>query len=643
MALLAGQSITKIFPTQDVFTGISFAIEPGERIGITGPNGSGKTTLMRIIVGQEEPTTGTIDRQKGVRTAYLPQEVPELHGSTLWQMMMALFQSVLELEKTIDDLAHQMADDDSPAILERYSRLQHEFEEQGGYDYQHRIEAVLTGLGFAEERWHRPVGELSGGWRTRALLARMLLERPDVLFLDEPTNNLDLDAVCWLEGYLQDLNANLVIVSHDRFFLDKLCNRVWEVGFGRIETYKGNYTSYREQRQARYERRLKEWEAQQAFVEKEQDFIRRHIAGQRTKEAQGRRTKLERYLEREAVSKPEIGKTVRLKLECGARTGDMVLESRDLQIGYDQPLATVEDLRLERGDRVAIVGPNGAGKSTLLKTLAGQLPPLGGHFRWGANVETGFFRQHHEDLKPNLSLVDCIREVQENRSDAEARDLLGALLFSGDDAFKRVGDCSGGQKARLAIARLAYPQPNVILLDEPTNHLDIDTMEGLQRALEGFAGTILMVSHDRYLVQAIARKILVVEAGTATLMDGTWDDYLAGHRQNDSSQGTGAPTAAPQQTAPDDSAASGKAAFEAAKKRESERRSQQRRHDQLETQLHGLEDEKKALEVSLAKASEKQQLDELQKLNAQYEAVSTQLDEVWEEWAELAEALEGDG
>jgi ATP-binding cassette subfamily F protein 3 len=638
--LISSASITKVYPTQDVLRNVGFAVQPGDRIGVTGANGTGKTTLLRLIAGLDEPTFGTIDQQKGLRLAYLPQDVPELLGSTLWQTMLDVFAPLLELERTLTDLAQRMAEPDCPAaVVERHGELQHDFEERGGYRYVNRIETVLTGLGFARDRWPRPLQELSGGWRTRALLARLLLEEPDILLLDEPTNNLDLDAVCWLEQFLQQYRGNLLIVSHDRAFLDKLCNRIWEIGFARLEDYPGNYTAFRKQRQERYERRLKEWQAQQDYIAKEEDFIRRNIAGQRSQEAKGRRTKLARYLETETKPKPELAKTVHFRFQADVRTGDMVLETRDLQIGYvaGQPLTTVTDFRLERGDRVAIVGPNGAGKTTLLRTLMGQLPPLGGSFRWGANVEPGYLSQSHDVLDPNLTLVDAVRQVQDVRSDADARHFLGALLFSGDEAFKRVTDLSGGQRARLGIARLAHRHPNLMLLDEPTNHLDIDTMDALQDALLAYPGTLLLVSHDRYLVQALATRLIVVADGTTRLLDGSWEDYVA-------SRGGGPPPTpardaaqAPESAA--ESAAAGRARYEAERRRENDRKRKQRRYEELEASLHELEDEKRMLEHAIGKAGEAQQLAELTRLTQQYQAVSEQLDRHWAEYAQLAEDL----
>ncbi len=635
MPLVSAQNVTKIYPTQDVLRNVTLVVNEGERIGLTGANGTGKTTIMRMLVGLDEPTTGTIDRAKSVRLGYLPQHVPQMLGTSLRQAMLDVFASVRSLETQLADLAHQMAEPNCPPeIIARYSRLHAEFEHQGAYDYQHQIDAILTGLGFSQAQQQRPLEELSGGWRTRALLARLLLEKPDLLLLDEPTNSLDLEATIWLEQFLQSYPADLMIVSHDRFFLDKLCNRIWEVGFARVETYKGNYTAYRKQRQERYDRRLKEWEAQQLLIEKEQDFIRRHIAGQRSKEAQGRRTKLERYLEREAVDKPEYARNVRLRFTAGRRTGDMVLDVNDLRAGYDTPLVHLPNLRIERGDRVAIVGPNGTGKTTLLRTIAGDLPPLGGTFRYGANVEPAFLRQHHEDLDPELTLVDAIRQVQDIRSEAEAREILGALLFSGDDAFKRVADLSGGQRARLNIVRLAYRNPNLLLLDEPTNHLDIPTMEALQKALQDYEGTILMVSHDRYLIQAVARKLIVIEHGKATLVDATWEEYAAGRLPiPDEEAPATARAAAPE-------ALDGRGAYEAKRRRENERKRAQKRYEQVETQLHELEDEKRMIEHAIGKAGEQQDLDELIKLNAKFQAVTSQLEQLWEEYASLAEELE---
>lgn len=640
MPVLSGRNIEKHYAGQDILQGVSFALDAGDRVGLVGANGSGKTTLLRLIVGQDEPTRGDLDKPRNLRLGYLPQDVPDLLGDKLFETMLEVFRPLLDMEHELGELTHRMAAPDCPPrVLARYDHLHAEFERLGGYQYQARIKAVLGGLGFLPEQFDQPLQQLSGGWRNRALLARLLLEEPEVLLLDEPTNNLDLDAIRWLEQFLAGYKGTLLVVSHDRYLLDKICNRIWELSLQHLETFNGNYSAYLRQRQERFDQRQRAWEARQELIEKEEDFIRRYIAGQRSKEAQGRRTKLERLLRDDPVPKPVHLQGISIGFPPVERSGDIVLRTRGLACGYvpGQPVIRVKDFQLERGERLAIVGPNGSGKTTLMRTLMGQLPPLEGSFHFGASLTRGYLSQTHDVLDPNLTLVDAIRQFQGSPDDAAARDFLAALLFRGDDVFKRVASLSGGQRARLALGRLTLVRPNLLLLDEPTNHLDIPSLETLQEALLDFGGTIIAVSHDRFLVRALARRLLVVRAGEAELLDLTWDEYAG-----TGTAGTGSSWAASAAEASPEAAEKleRKEQYKADRKRQNELQRKQRRFEELEGLIHELEDEKRMLEHAIGKAGEAQNLPEIQRLHGQYEAAGQQLARYWDEWSDLAEFLE---
>jgi ATP-binding cassette subfamily F protein 3 len=399
-------------------------------------------------------------------------------------------------------------------LIESYGEAQHRFELAGGYSYPVTIKKVLTGLGFTAEDFRRPMFQLSGGQKTRALLARLLLDGPDLLILDEPTNHLDIRAIEWLEGWLKDYPGALLLVSHDRYFMDNVVNYIWELIFGRVEEYRGNYSHYVRQRDERHTHLLKEYERQQDFIEKEQDYIRRNIAGQNTRQAQGRRKRLNRYLKDVALARPREHKTMRLNLQTDQRSGDEVIKTKSLVIGYqdDQvPLFTVPDIILKRGECAALIGPNGAGKSTILKTILGRLPPLEGEVTIGANVHVGYFAQAHEGLNDRHTVLEEILAAKEMPL-SEARTYLGMFVFSSDDVYKQIGDLSGGERGRVALAKLALSGANVLLLDEPTNHLDIPSQEILEGVLNIFAGTILLVSHDRYFISNLATQVWAIDA-----------------------------------------------------------------------------------------------------------------------------------
>ena len=531
MSIITAHHLQKSFGAFDVLIDVTLALARGQRAALVGPNGAGKTTLLHILAGMDDASGGSVHRARGLSIGFLPQYAEaELEGDTsLFDTLRSVFAGLEARADQLRQLEHDMADPDRhDAAMNKYSRLLEQFELDGGYTYETRIKQTLSGVGFSESEYDKPVGILSGGQKTRALLARLILQAPDLLLLDEPTNHLDVDAVEWLENTLTEYPGSIVVVAHDRYFLDTVVDRVWEIDRGRLEEYPGNYSQYLLLRAERRERQLKEYERQQAFIAKEEDYIRRNMAGQNTRQAQGRLKRLNR-LERDA--KPIARKAIQLNLKTDLRSGDIVLRARDLVVGYaddGKPLVTCPQLHLYRGQRAALWGPNGAGKTTFLKTVLGDLAPLSGTIELGASIHVGYLAQTQDALNSNDSILDAILAV-ETRSVpiSKARGLLGRYLFSGDDVFKRISDLSGGERARVALAILALKGANVLLLDEPTNHLDLDAQEILQDVLNEFKGTLILVSHDRYLVDALATHVWAIEGGALIDFEGNYTGYAA--------------------------------------------------------------------------------------------------------------------
>jgi len=530
MSILSVTNLAKVYGAEDIFSDLSFSVPQRARIGLVGPNRVGKTTLMRLLMGLEEATRGTTQVARNVQIGYLPQQAQLDSKHSLWEECLTAFKDLQTRQKELAHLESLMSKPNHPAsILETYGRLQHEFDHLGGYTFETRTRQTLSGLGFDPSEYSRPVHQLSGGQRTRACLARLLLTNPDLLLLDEPTNHLDIEAIEWLESYLRDWPGAALIISHDRYFLNQVVDTIWEMT-PTLEIYHGNYSAYIKQRQERYLRQLEEYQAQQEFVEKEEEYIRRNIAGQNTRQAQGRRKRLERMLEEARLTPPPQSRRLHLNLKPAGRSGDLVLRTYDLSIGYadeGKALFNVPDLTLVRGECAAIIGPNGAGKTTFLKTLLGQIPPLRGSADLGASLNIGYFAQAHEDLHPQWTLMEEIQSASPGMLPAAVRDYLAKFLFSGDDVFKKIAVLSGGERGRLALACLALQGANLLLLDEPTNHLDLPSQEVLQGILSDFGGTILLVSHDRYLIDSLATQIWEVLPNSATLrmFNGTYSEY----------------------------------------------------------------------------------------------------------------------
>ena len=530
MSILTTTNLGKSFGANDVFSGVSLSIPKLARIGLVGANGVGKTTLLRILLGEESPSEGQVHRAQGLKVGYLPQEAIQTTERTLWQECLLPYEHLLRMQSDLAHLADEMSRKmDDLNLLEKYGNLQAQFEHLQGYTFETRIRQVLSGLGFVEADYGRPLIQFSGGERTRAVLARLLLSEPNLLLLDEPTNHLDIQAIEWLEDYLKKYPGGVLLVSHDRYFLDHVVSQIWEMTPA-IEEYRGNYSAYVHQREERYRRRMEEYEAQQGFIAKEEEYIRRNIAGQNARQAKGRLKRLERLLAEAQLTPPMHNRQFKFKMDSSGRSGDLVLRTYQLEVGYQdnhEVLFTVPDLTLVRGECAAIIGPNGAGKTTFLKTILDQIPPLRGESVLGASLQIGYFSQAHESLHPELTLMEEIQSLAPRMLPAETRDYLARFLFTGDDVFQSVSTLSGGEQSRLALACLVLQGANLLLLDEPTNHLDLPSQEMLQRNLNEYMGTILLVSHDRYLVDAVATQIWEVDPQNKRLIvfPGTYSQY----------------------------------------------------------------------------------------------------------------------
>lgn len=632
MTILTTHNLGKYFGGQDIFSGLNLTVNPGDRIALVGPNGEGKTTLLQLMAGSELPSEGQISKAKSLKIGYLKQHASLVSGErNLWDMALSAFAHLQQQEKALRQMELALSNEADSVrhsdLLKKYGEAEARFEHAGGYSYEQTTRQVLTGLGFSPEDYQKPLTQFSGGEQSRAHLARLLLEKPDLLLLDEPTNHLDLASVEWLENYLQSWPGSIIVVAHDRYFLDKVATRVWELSFGAVETYSGNFSHYVTQRAERLERRYKEYQAQQEFIAKEQDFIQRNLAGQRTKEAQGRRKRLERM---EKLARPVEYKTLNLNFQTTLRSGDLVLATHDLAVGYpdDETLFFCPDLDIKRGHRVALLGPNGSGKTTFVKTILKQIEPKAGSLRFGAGVKVGYFAQTHASLNLEATILDEVLTIK-NLPIGEARNYLGQFLFSGDDVFKPVGVLSGGERSRVALAKLMLTGANFLILDEPTNHLDIPSQENLERVLLDFGGTVLLVSHDRYFVDALATHTWALEPDqkSVTVVKGGYSHYLAARQDSleptrISENGQKKGNRIREQTR--------------AEKRAAEKRA--REIADLELSIEAAETELAELAQKLEQASHAQDVAQLQILGQDYQATEQKLEQLIGQWANMESA-----
>jgi ATP-binding cassette subfamily F protein 3 len=538
-------NVEKSYGPHDVLKGATWQHNPGEHVGLVGRNGAGKTTLFRLLLKQEEPDRGQIVRASGMTIGHVGQHLDAEPGMSLFDFVETAFADVLRIERKMRAIEHDLADTTKSAdahekLLEKYAELQHDYEHADGYTLHAEVERVLTGVGFNDEKeWQRPIHEFSGGQQNRAMLARVLLTKVDLLLLDEPTNHLDLKGIEFLEEFLQDFKGSYLLISHDRTFLNRTVSKIVELAHGRLVEYHGNYEKFLQLRAERMEKMAKDYERQQEYIAETQDFIRRNLAGQKTKQAKSRRKMLDKLDE---VERPETDETfANFKLDGGARSGMIALTADRVAAGYPgKTVVTNFNIQIRRGERYAIMGPNGSGKSTLLKTFSGRVPPIDGTVTYGHNVQLGYYDQTLGDLNPKGAVIDEVWNLDTTQTEEEVRSYLAQFSFFDDDVFKKTRDLSGGEKGRLALAKIMYTGGNVMLLDEPTNHLDVYTREALEEALENFTGALIVVSHDRYFVDRVAENIIVVEDGEAEVYSGNYSELVAKMKE-----GLAAPVAHP--------------------------------------------------------------------------------------------------
>ena len=619
MSVLTAYRLSKSFGVQQVFSEVSLQVDAGEKVALVGPNGVGKTTLLNILAGLDEPDSGEVVTARGLRVGYLQQEAALPGDMGLYAAMLDAFGDLRLQEANLRVLEQRMAagGPDLDSVMADYAAQSHAFELAGGYTYEQRIHRALSGLGFAREQYEESVATLSGGQRTRAALAKLLLLSPDLLLLDEPTNHLDLAAMEWLEDYLVHWEGSAIVVAHDRRFLDKVVSRVLELSFGRVEDYPGNYTRYTELRADRLERRRAEYEAQAAYIAKTEEFIRRYGAGQRAKEARGREKQLARL---QRLQRPEDWQRIRVELSTQRRSGDVVLATKGVSIGYPERLLfTTPELVIRRGERVAVIGPNGCGKTSLLRTVLGQVMPLAGQFRLGANVRPAYYAQTHDDLNPEASVLDTVLPLVPHLE--RARTFLARYLFTGDDVFKRVGGLSGGERSRLALAVLSLHGANFLLMDEPTNHLDLLSQEVLEDVLADFPGTLLFVSHDRYFIDALATAVWAIEGERLVPYAGDYGDYLE-ERGRPTEPVVSRPGVAQRSKQPTPPRTTRRPVQSAAT---------------AEQEIAVLEQRLAALSDELTEASASLDVERVRDLGREYQEIQQRLDAAYAEWEALAE------
>ena len=630
MIILAVQDIQKSFGTHEVLKGVSFTLQEQERMGLVGVNGSGKSTLMKIIAGIETADSGTVSIQKGLRIGYLAQQGEFREGETVRETLESVFEPLVQMEAEMRDLEQKMAEQgDDPEALRRlggrYDALMHEFERRNGYGWRSQVSGVLKGLDLRDHA-DMPVNRLSGGERTRLCLGRMLLSEPDLLLLDEPTNHLDLKSIAWLEEYLQGYRGAVLVISHDRYFMDHVCGRMAELLMGGLETYTGNYTQYLEKRTEVYEIRMKAWELQQKEIARQEAVIAMYRRFNREKSirlAESREKRLEKI---ERLERPQEEGTVHFRFETRRRIGDDVLQTDRLKKSYgDRVLFSDLDIHVKAGDRIALIGDNGTGKSTLLKCLTGEEKPDAGVIRWGTGVDIGYYDQHQAGLHENKTVLDEVWDRFPRMEQYEVRGALGMFLFTGDDVFAPVSTLSGGEKGRVALTELMLRKDNVLLLDEPTNHLDMDSREVLENALADFPGTIIAVSHDRYFINRFAEKVCVLENGALKEYLGNYDSYFEKVSRAEEPDGE---YAGMTRTAIDK---------EKKKSREEQQRikAEKERMAALEARIAVAEREAAVLENALADPETWKDAGSAAEKTRKYNALKDEIEQLYEEYAEL--------
>lgn len=647
---LVVDKVAKAFGIHEIFKDVSFMVEQGEHVGLVGVNGSGKTTLLRCLLQPDYVDSGAIKFEPGISVGYVQQGFTDIHG-TIWEFMYNSCEEVLQLRDKLQHLEQESAGLDGAAleaVLDEYARVTKRYENLDGYNYEMRIKRVLIGLGYTEEWWQQDAATLSGGQKTRLMLAAALVRNPDFLILDEPTNHLDIVMTEWLEKYLQEFRGGLLVVSHDRAFLDNVAVRILEMEGGKLQSFKGNYTRYLEQKAIQTATLEAAYNAQQDYIARTEAYIRRFKAGIKSKMARGRQSQLDRL---ERIDAPVQNEEFELRLPPAAECADRVLIMEDLTIGYgDKVLAKGINLTLRRGEKAALLGANGTGKTTLLKTILGETHPLKGHAKIGNRVQIGYFSQSYERLNPKQTLLDNF-VIEYGFTEEHTRSMLGGMLFHGDDVFKEIGTLSGGQKARLVLLKLVLDGANCLVLDEPTNHLDIMARETVEAALTAFDGTVLVVSHDRYFVNEVATRIWEIEDQTVKDYKGNYDFYLE-EKQKLAEAEAQAKAAAEQaqyyaeQQAKKDAQ---KAAAEVQSNKQSKKENKQKRYSpdeaekllpKVELQIREQEAMMKLLEQQMADPANHEDPSHSAAMAAEHDAYEEKIAQLMEKWELLMEALE---
>lgn len=640
MILLQANQIARLFGAEVLFQNIQLEIADHARIGLVGRNGAGKSTLLKIIAGLEAPDEGTIAKNKTATIGYLAQDTGLVSDKTVWEEMLAAFETLRQQESRLAELEQAIATStpntpEATRILKEYDQLQHDFLAANGYGYEAEIRSVLHGFQFDESFYSQTIDTLSGGQRTRLALARMLLQKPDILILDEPTNHLDIETLSWLENYLQNYSGALLIVSHDRYFLDKVVAEIYEISRHKMRHYKGNYSRYLDLKAEQLQSEWKSYEKQQEEIHKLEDFVARNLVrASTTKRAQSRRKQLEKM---ERMDKPQGDeKSAHFLFDIDKPSGNVVCQVEDAAIGYDQEvLASPINLDIRRKDAVALVGPNGIGKSTLLKSLIGELPFLKGSTHLGTNVSIGYYDQGQTELNQRKTILQELWDEHPTTPEVEIRNVLGGFLFSGEDVEKPIALLSGGEKARVALAKLAMNKENFLILDEPTNHLDIDNKEVLENALIDYEGTLLFVSHDRYFINRLASKVIELSPEGSKLYLGDYDYYLEKKKEEEELQELLA-----QKETPETAPSKGKQSFQNSKEQQKLLRSLQRRVTQAEEDLAQLEETMQHLETEMAKPEIQADHLALTELNQQLEAAQAKQETLLEDWENASLELE---
>lgn len=638
MIIAQAQDLEQRFGGNTIFSNISFSVPDNARIGLVGPNGAGKTTLLKIMTGQQEPTSGQFTINKGLKVGYIAQENALDEDKTIWDEMLTVFDNLIEKNKRITKMQEQIAEHpEDEDLLKRYDQLAYDFEQEGGFTYQAEIKSILNGFNFKENTWQKVIGTLSGGEKTRLAFVKLLLQKPPVLLLDEPTNYLDLDTLDWLEAFLKNYQGAIITVSHDQYFLDHLANQIFELNFGKLITFKGNYSQYVKERELMNNQQEAAYEKQQEKIKKEEEFIQKNLVrASTTKRAQSRRKALDKM---ERIKPPKHKQKVRINFTSDRPSGKEVLIAKDLTIGYpDKTMVSDIDFQVNKNDRVAIIGPNGIGKSTLLKTIMKKLEPKDGSIKYGASLDIGYYGQELQSLDPSKTVLDTIWDRHKTMPEKDVRSILASFLFTAEDIDKTVGQLSGGQKARLTLTVLSLEKDNFLLMDEPTNHLDIEAKEVLEQALDNYDGTLLFVSHDRYFINELANKIISVRDGHAKIYNGNYSYYL----DEKAKQAAAVQEAKAEQTESTTSANQnkGKLSYQEQKARDSQKRKLERAVSDAEARIEKLENEEQEIQTEMANPDIAASFEKLGPLQEKLSAVQEQLDQANTDWENALEALD---